>query len=129
MVDLANDIGVTISKQDLSVLHRLRSMYPGSRRMSAKFVRRETKICFMTQKRKPNIAYKRNDKSDDVTLLRTNLARAARQLSDVKFVMFIEKVVLKMPIDEKLLSENSFDLRKCSIEFDDSVCNKLRRFR
>ena len=83
----------------------------------------------MTHKRRSNIAFKRDDKSDDVTLLGAKLARAARQLSDVKFVMSNEKEVLKMPNDEKLFTENSFDLRKCSIEFDDSVCNDLRRFR
>ena len=50
VVEVAKDIEVTISKQHISVCHRLRSRNPGSRPIFAKFVRRETKFRFINTK-------------------------------------------------------------------------------
>ena len=50
-VEVANDNGVTISKQDISVCHRLPSRNPGSWPRIAKFVRRETKFRVIIQKK------------------------------------------------------------------------------
>ena len=51
VVKLANDIGVTISKQNLSMCHCLPSRNPGSRPIIARCGGRETKLCVVTHKR------------------------------------------------------------------------------
>ena len=50
VLEVASDIGVTISKQDISLCHHLPSRNPGSRPIIAKFVRRETKFGIMAHK-------------------------------------------------------------------------------
>ena len=97
LVEVTNDIGVTISKQDISVCHRLPSLNQGSRPKIAKFVRCETKFHVVTHKRKFENSPKKLYNNDDVTLLRVILAKVLRQHPDVKHVdMFTEKVLLTM---------------------------------
>ena len=51
MVKVANDIGVTVSKQDISVCHRPPSRNPASRPVIAEFFQHETKTRVKTHKR------------------------------------------------------------------------------
>ena len=51
VLEVGDNIGVTIFKQNISVSHPLPSRNPGSRPIPAKFVQRETKFRLMTHKK------------------------------------------------------------------------------
>ena len=59
VVEMANDNGVSISKQKISVCHRLPSRNQISLPKFAKFVRRETKFCVMTHRRNLKNSFKK----------------------------------------------------------------------
>ena len=102
MVEVASDIGLTISKKGNSVCHRLPSRNPESSPIIAKVGRRETKLRVKTHKRNLKSSSKKTYNIDDVKLLRAELARTLRQRPDIKYVdMINEKVVLTMSNDER----------------------------
>ena len=83
LVELANYNGVTISKQDISVCHRLPSKNWGSSLKLAKFVRRETKFRVVTHRGNLKNSSRNFYNDDDVTLLQAKRARGLRQGPDV----------------------------------------------
>ena len=107
MVKVANDIGVTISKQDFSVCHCLPSRYPGSCPIMANFFRGETEVCVMTFGRTLKNSSRKNYKNVDVSLLQAKIAKALRQCVEVKFFnMCNEKLILTMSNDKRHIFEN-----------------------
>ena len=129
VVEVANDIGVTVSKQDITVCHHLPSRNPRSRSNIAKIVRRETKFRIKTRKRNFKNSIKKLSFDGDVTLLQTKLVEALRRRPDVKYVdMFNKKVVLTLSNGKKHFLKNLVDLRKWDMDFVDSVSKEFRHF-
>ena len=63
---------------------------------------------------------KESHKSDDVTLMWAELARAIRQRHDENYVnLFIRKVVLTLSNHERQIYNKLFDLRKWDMELVD----------
>ena len=79
VAEVANDIRVTLSKQDDSVCHRRPSRNPGSHPIFAKFARRVTKVPVVKEKEKLKNSFRKNYTLDEVTLMRPKLARALSQ--------------------------------------------------
>ena len=126
---MANKIGVTISKQNISVCHRLPPTNPRSRLKIAKFVRSESKFRVMTQETILKNSSKNIYNNDGVKLLRAKLAIALRQRHDVKYVtMFKEKVVLRVSNDKRYRFSNIFDFCNRDMEIVHSVCFKFGHF-
>ena len=86
VIDVAEKAGCQVSRADISICHRVpsRNVKPGQGRpIIAKFVRRQTKIGLMTNKKKLKDSENKIYINDDLTLLRARLAKALRQRQDV----------------------------------------------
>ena len=78
VIDVAENAGCQVSRADISICHRVpsRNVKPGQGRpIIAKFVRRQTKIGLMTNKKKLKDSENKIYINDDLTLLRARLAK------------------------------------------------------
>lgn len=124
VVELAADMGLAISANDISVSHRLPTSgrRSGSKKTSrpiiVKFVRRSTKQAVM--KNKKELRRKENRKNvyveEDLTPLRNRIVRALREDSAVKTVWSIDGRIFairkKGGKEEKVVIDSGHDLRK-----------------
>ena len=95
VIGIAHDMGVDISRNDISVSHRL----PKSRTMSerpiiVKFVRRNTKTALMTNKKtlRSIDRYRHTYVNDDLTPLRSRMLRTLKNDDEVKRVWTIDGI-------------------------------------
>ena len=95
VIGIAHDMGVNISRNDISVSHRL----PKSRTMSERpiivnFVRRNTKTALMTNKKtlRSIDRYRHTYVNDDLTPLRSRMLRTLKNDDEVKRVWTIDGI-------------------------------------
>ena len=114
VIDVAEKAGCQVSRADISICHRVpsRNVKPGQGRpIIAKFVRRQTKIGLMTNKKKLKDSENKIYINDDLTLLRARLAKALRQRQDVTSVNMIDdKIVVYQQNDTKTVFDSLFKL-------------------
>ena len=126
VIDVAEKAGCQVSRADISICHKVpsRNVKPGQGRpIIAKFVRRQTKIGLMTNKKKLKDSENKIYINDDLTLLRARLAKALRQRQDVTSVNMInEKIVVYQQNDTKTVFDSLFKLYEWDPDFVYSVC-------
>ena len=97
VVKLASDMGVPITEQDLSVIHRLECKMTGKpRSIIAKFVRRDTKTRMIRAKKELRglIARRNVYINDDLTSLRSRLAYELKRDDTIKSVWTIQEELI-----------------------------------
>ena len=132
VIDVAEKAGCQVSRPDISICHRVpsRNVKPGQGRpIISKFVRRQTKIGLMTNKKKLKDSENKIYINDDLTLLRARLAKALRQRQDVTAVNMInEKIVGYQQNDTKTVFDSLFKLYEWDPDFVYSVCKSSLHF-
>ena len=116
VVSVAQKAGVTITANDVSTCQRLPGGGKRPKPLIAKFVRRDTRHQFMNHKR--NLKETSTHVNDDLTPLRAQTTRDLRSKSDVRGVVSaIEKIIVFMQDNEKLVFDDLYRLQKWDNEF------------
>ena len=128
MVHVAKLVGVNIKKTDISVCHRLPSRR-GKKPLIVKFVRRETMLEIMRNKKKLKEGEHQIYINDDLTPLRSKISAKLREIEDMKtVVMQNEKITLYDIQGKKTVFNNLAEVYKWNPALVMSSCKESLNF-